>query len=145
MKEEYFKEISSALCLPCHYDDLAPASASAPRTKHYKSCVKLIILSFLRPPKRQNIQFYTCFANFFDIVNFHNIDLLSVASNWLNTNFSKYQKTSVIQSKNHQCDPPLKLPFDQFLFIVPTFLHFFIFRILCDFGAKKIDWNSAKC
>ena len=35
--------------------------------------------------------------------------------------------------------------FDNFLFIFQSFLHFFIFRILCDFGTKGIDRLCAKC
>ena len=49
--------------------------------KDSKTCVKLMILLFLRRPNHQNIQFYTGFVSFFDIVNFHKIDLLLVASN----------------------------------------------------------------
>ena len=45
-----------------------------------KTCVNLVIEYSLRPPKRQTIQFYTGFVSVFDIVNFHKIDLLSVAS-----------------------------------------------------------------
>jgi len=49
--------------------------------KDLKTCVKLMILSFLRRPTHQYIQFYTGFVSFFDIVNFHKIDFLLVASN----------------------------------------------------------------
>ena len=48
--------------------------------KDYKTRMKLIILSLLGPPKRQHIQFYTCFVSFCDIDNFHKIDVLFVAS-----------------------------------------------------------------
>ena len=57
--------------------------------KDYKTSVKLIISSSLRPPRLQNIQFYTSFVSFFDIVNSHKIDVSSVASNLPKTIFFK--------------------------------------------------------
>ena len=78
--------------------------------KDYKTRMELIILSFLQPPKRRNIQFYTGFVSFCDIVNFHKIDILFVASKLPTTNFLKIEKTTVKHSKVHKSDPPLKLP-----------------------------------
>ena len=49
--------------------------------KDSKTFVKLMSLSFMRLQKHQNIQYRTGFVSFFDIVDFHKIDLLSAASN----------------------------------------------------------------
>ena len=72
--------------------------------------MELMILSFLQPPKRRNIQFYTGFVSFCDIVNFHKIDILFVASKLPTTNFLKIEKTNGKTKQNASIWPPIEAP-----------------------------------